>query len=241
MSSWLFDLGNTRLKYAALADDGGIGPLRAVAHDDAGHWLDGLPQGEVAYLASVVAQPLRVRLLLALATRFRRIEHAATLPRCGRLRIAYAQPRRLGVDRFLALLALAARSTAQPALVVGVGTALTIDLLDADGLHRGGRIAPSPALMRAALHAQVPALPPAGGDYREFGGDTGDALVSGCDGAALGLIERSLGQAAQLLGTPPQLHVHGGGAAALAPRLPAHRAEPALVLEGLAHWARASA
>src|SRR5690606_42114445 len=62
------------------------------------------------------------------------------------------------------------------ALVVGVGTALTIDWLDAHGRHRGGRIAPSPMLMRAALHARAVQLPAAGGSYAEFAGDTVDAL-----------------------------------------------------------------
>ena len=37
MSRWLFDLGNTRLKCASLADDGTIGNVHALAHD-AGGW-----------------------------------------------------------------------------------------------------------------------------------------------------------------------------------------------------------
>lgn len=240
MSTWLFDLGNTRLKMAELRDDGSLGDVIAVPHDDSDGWLAELPGREVACLASVVAAPLRARLLQALAARFHRIERATTLRRCGRLRIAYADPSRLGVDRFLALLALA-QAAQGPALVVGVGTALTVDLLDADGLHCGGRIAPSPALMRGALHAQVPALPGEGGDYVEFAADTTDALVSGCEGAAIALVERSLQQATCLLGGSPVLHVHGGGAQALASRLPPHQPAPALVLQGLAHWARATA
>src|SRR3546814_4802894 len=57
-------------------------------------------------------------------------------------------------------------------MVVGVGTALTVDWLDADGRHRGGRIAPSPTLMRDALHARAAQLPASGGRYVEFGDDT---------------------------------------------------------------------
>ena len=239
MSAWLFDLGNTRLKCAPLLDEG-VGPVRAIAHAGGGHALEALPQGEVAYLASVVPQALRTRVLQALARRFTRIERATTLAACGRLRIAYARPERLGVDRFLAMLALA-HAEAGAALVVGIGTGLTIDLVDGAGAHRGGRIAPSPMLMRQALHAQVPALPAEGGAYAEFARDTADALASGCEGAAVALIERSLAQATALLGAAPSLHVHGGGAGALAGRLPAHVAAPGLVLQGLAHWARASA
>jgi type III pantothenate kinase len=124
-------------------------------------------------------------------------------------------------------------------LIAGVGTALTIDLLDADGLHHGGRIGPSPRIMRQALHHAAAQLPAQGGSYREFASDTADALASGCEGAALGLIERSLRQAEQTLGQAPALLLHGGGADALAPHLPEALRAPSLVLEGLALWSRA--
>jgi len=112
-----------------------------------------------------------------------------------------------------------------------------LDLIDADGLHLGGRIAPSPTLMREVLHARAPQLPIEGGDYQEFASDTEDALASGCDGAALGLIERSLAAAQGRLGAAPRLLLHGGGAEALAARLPNATLVASLVLEGLAIWA----
>src|SRR3546814_5088288 len=96
-------------------------------------------------------------------------------------------------------------------MVVGVGTALTVDWLDADGRHRGGRIAPSPTLMRDALHARAAQLPASGGRYVEFGDDTDDALESGCTGAALALVERSLQVATTQAGATPTLLLHGGG------------------------------
>ena len=208
MSRWLFDLGNTRLKAAPLGPDGRPGPVLAIAHDgvDLAAELDRqLPASfDVATVASVAAEPLRVVLLQALAARCRRISLASTTHRWGDLRIAYAEPSRLGVDRFLAM--LGARATGTGAvLACGVGTALTIDLVDADSLHRGGRIAPSPTLMREALHQRVEVLPASGGAYREFADDTDDALASGCDGAAVALIERSLASATALLGAPPRL------------------------------------
>ena len=39
MTTWLLDLGNTRLKYAPLVADGQLGAVHAVAHDDAEAWL----------------------------------------------------------------------------------------------------------------------------------------------------------------------------------------------------------
>jgi len=79
-------------------------------------------------------------------------------------------------------------------------------------------------------------LPEAGGAYAEFADDTAPALASGCEGAAIALVERSLAQATTLLGAAPALRLHGGGAATLRPLLPAHDWVPDAVLRGLARW-----
>jgi len=232
---WLFDLGNTRLKFAPLRDD--IADVQALPHDTSA-WQRSLPRGDTAYLACVAAPEPRIELLDALSQRFRRIAIARTARRFAGLHIAYTDPSKLGVDRFLAM--LGARRIADGAvLVVGVGTALTIDLSDATGQHRGGRIAPSPTVMREALHLRAAQLPASGGDYMEFADDTEAALASGCEGAALALIERSLTHATRLLGQAPSLLLHGGGSDPLRTYLADARSEPALVLQGLAAWARA--
>jgi type III pantothenate kinase len=241
--AWLFDLGNSRLKCASLGDDGRPGPLHAIAHDGTAFepgWEARLPAHcEVAWVASVASPMLCVALFEALAARSRRIHRARALAAFAGVRIAYAEPSRLGVDRFLALLGAHARSDA-PSLVVGVGTALTIDLLD-HGRHLGGRIAPSPVLMREALHQRAPVLPSAGGVYAPFAADTADALASGCEGAAFALVAQSLEAAAAGAGRSPALLLHGGGAAPFRAHFPEAVDAPALVLEGLAQWARAAA
>jgi type III pantothenate kinase len=236
---WLFDLGNTRLKCAQWVQ-GRCGEVVAFAHGDADFAakLDALlPQrGGAAHLASVASPELTVELLDRLATRFARIDIARTQASCAGVRIAYADPSKLGVDRFLALLGAHKRGDA--ALVVGVGTALTIDLIDAGGQHHGGRIAPSPSLMREALNARAQVLPVEGGIRLDFASDTADALASGCEGAALALIADSLVAARERLGIAPALLLHGGGAPDLQPALPGSILVPSLVLQGLACWAR---
>jgi len=241
MSTWLFDLGNTRLKCASLASGGGIGEVFALPHGetDLAAALDAvLPAAgiDVAHVASVADPALRVALLTALAARSRRIELARTQPRFAGVQIAYPVPHRLGVDRFLALLAAHARARA-PVLVCGVGTALTLDLVDGDGTHVGGRIAPSPTLMREVLHARAAQLPEEGGDYGFFARDTDDALASGCLGAAIALVEQTLREARARVAAEPVLVLHGGGADALVPHLPTAIRHASLVLDGLAIWA----
>jgi type III pantothenate kinase len=246
MTTWLFDLGNSRLKCAPLQADGNVAVDRLVeiTHDGAALPGDGiarLPERfDVAVVASVANPILTTALLDTLTRRCTRMTRVRTQRACAGVRIAYLEPSRLGVDRFLALLATHARG-ADACLVVGVGTALTIDLLDADGRHHGGRIAPSPTLMRDALHARAPQLPASGGRYADFADDTIDALASGCEGAALALIADSRERALARLGIVPNILLHGGGSAALLPRVPGAIPAPALVLEGLARWVDALA
>jgi type III pantothenate kinase len=243
MSAWLFDLGNTRLKCAPLLG-GQVGDVIALPHregDLAAALEQALPARiDVAYVASVANEELRVGLLQALTARARRISLARTQNAFGDFRIAYAQPQKLGVDRFLAMLAVHARRHG-PAILCGVGTALTVDLLDGQGHHLGGRIAPSPTLMREVLHERAPHLPVQGGNYVAFACDTEDALASGCEGAALALIESSRDAAQRTLGVPARLIVHGGGGDELVARLPDAIRIPNLVLEGLAIWAAVDA
>lgn len=239
MSAWLLDLGNTRLKCAPLVD-GLPGEAIALPHAEGG--LDAalaaaLPaRFDVAYVASVAGEALRVELLDALTRRCARIELARTQAEFAGLRIAYATPARLGVDRFLAMLG-ARRHVDGDVLVCGVGTALTLDLVDAAGAHRGGRIAPSPQLMREALHARAAQLPEAGGALVDWATDTDDALASGCLGAALALVREARASAQAQLGRAPALLLHGGGADVFAGHLDDARLMPSLVLDGLAGWA----
>ena len=242
MSSWAFDLGNSRLKAAPLVD-GAIGDVRASDHD--GNTLSAMDLGGLpprigtAWIASVAPPGLTLALLDTLSARCQRVSMVRTQASMGGVRIAYREPAHLGVDRFLALLAAHARA-AGPWLVVGVGTALTIDLLGADGVHHGGRIAPSPTVMRASLHARAAHLPLQGGDYVDFAQDTADALASGSEGAAHALIADSVRTARKRLGIAPTVLLHGGGASALRPRLPGAVLARDLVLEGVACWVRAT-
>lgn len=238
--NWLIDLGNTRLKLAPLLPDGRSGDVRAFAHAQAAAVaLEGIEAGSIVFLASVAEAKIAQEVEQALDARSVRVRRVRTEAQCGRLRIAYPAPERLGVDRFLALLAASERPDG-PHLIVSVGSALTVDLLATDGRHVGGLIAATPSHMRRALAERFAALDVAAGDIVDFASDTADAVASGTRAMALGLIERCLRQAQARLGAPATLLVSGGGAtdlgdlSALQPVM-----APDLVIQGLAlHAAR---
>ena len=63
---------------------------------------------------------------------------------------AYSEPGALGIDRWAAIIA-AYHEYAGPVCVIDCGTAITIDVVDVDGLHRGGLIAPGIGMMKQCL------------------------------------------------------------------------------------------
>jgi len=244
-ANWLIDLGNTRLKWAR-SDAIASGDTHAIAHDGTmkarllAAAFAAIRPGDQAWIASVASPALTTAVEAALHRHGATVVRASTQPACAGVRIAYADPSRLGVDRFLALLAAHARGQGAW-LIVGVGTALTIDLLDADGVHHGGLIAASPTLMREALAQRAPHLPVDGGAVVDFASDTTDALASGAILSARALVARSLRAARRRLDATPALLIAGGGAQALCDgwRLRAERV-PDLVLRGLHVYAQAA-
>lgn len=243
-ANWLVDLGNTRLKWAS-ADALERGETHALAHEginagSLGAAFAAIRPGDHAWIASVASPASTAAVEAALNRCGATVARATTQPACAGVRIAYADPSRLGVDRFLALLAAHARGHGAW-LIVGVGTALTIDLLDADGAHHGGLIAPSPTLMREMLAQRAPHLPVDGGKVVDFASDTTDALASGAILSARALVAHSLRAARRRLDAAPTLLIAGGGAQALCDGWRMHvERVPDLVLRGLRVYAQAA-
>lgn len=156
---------------------------------------------------------------------------------CG-VRNGYDDPARLGVDRWSALVGARALH-AGPCLVVGVGTATTADVLDAEGVFQGGIILPGPDLMLRSLASGTAALPLAEGRYAALPRNTADAIVSGCLLAQAGAVERLY---ATVAAQPGALCLLTGGAAARVQPLLALpcRWVDNLVLEGVAVLGRAA-
>lgn len=75
---------------------------------------------------------------------------ARTPSQTGTLKNSYQEPRRMGVDRWLVMLAAQQRMTGR-FCVVDAGSALTLDVVADNGEHEGGFIIPGVALMENAL------------------------------------------------------------------------------------------
>ncbi len=138
------------------------------------------------------------------------------------------QPGKVGTDR-LAQASAAWRRVRGACAVVSLGTAITIDRVDARGRFTGGLIAPGLRLMARALHEHTALLPEVDPVRRRspLGRDTREALESGISFAASGLIREALrGFKGPVLGT-------GGDAPLFRDLFDA--VVPGLALEGVIH------
>lgn len=150
----------------------------------------------------------------------------------------YDHPSRLGADRWVALVGARQRVLAsgpvRPVLVVMVGTAVTIDALDADGTFIGGLILPGFGLMLRALEMGTAGLKVPTGEVVDFPTNTSDALMSGGAHALAGAVERMYRKLWARCGEAPALIMTGGAAVKLAPitGLPFETVDT-LIFEGL--------
>lgn len=239
----LIDLGNTRLKWA-LRSGTTLGSVTSLPHQGGQlppEFWAALPPVQTAVCASVGPESLTHALLAGLQTRGITVRWVSANPAgCG-VRNGYFQPERLGVDRWLALLG-ARQHTAGAVLVVSAGTALTLDLLDAQGQHQGGLIAPGLSLLRKTLHAKVPALPATPATLlgaTTLARATEPALANGALYCALGLIERVYADVC-VSHAPLTLLLHGGDADYLSTNLSIPwQLVPELVFWGLMCWTEA--
>ena len=235
----LADVGNSRIKWVS-CEQGEFQARGRAAHGEeswaelaARLWAE-LPRPARVVIVSVAGPEVRaalaawIRQTWAIEAEF----VVSTAAACG-IRNAYAEPERLGADRWVAMIAARALLGPQTCYVVDCGTAVTIDALAADGRHLGGVIVPGMRLMREALYRETRQIPPEAGEARLFGQSTRDcvwggalyAVASAIDGITDRMIA-SHGPGARLL--------TGGATGVVWPHLRGdYRLEPDLIFTGL--------
>ncbi len=229
MSFLALDVGNTRLKWA-LYDAGrtleqqGAAFLETIDELSEKDWRTlPAPQTMLGCIVAGDAVRRRVEEQLGLWSGDEDLPPRWVVPSAHEAGVSngYDHPNRLGADRWVALIGARGRVLAagppRPALVVMVGTAVTVDALDSDGHFLGGLILPGFGLMLRALEMGTAGLRVPTGEEVDFPTNTSDALMSGGASAIAGAIERQARRLRQRCGAEPALMMSGGAAAKLAP------------------------
>jgi type III pantothenate kinase len=159
------------------------------------------------------------------------------------LPIRVDEPSRVGIDRLVAALAAdRLRERDRAAIVVDLGTAITVDLVEPDGAFAGGAILPGIATSARALAEKTDALPQVDLEFlghppAALGKSTVPAIESGIYWGAIGSIRELATRLSAPFPTSPDLFITGGASRQVADLLKTDgtvRHVPNLVLSGIA-------
>ncbi|EQD71931.1 Bordetella pertussis Bvg accessory factor [mine drainage metagenome] len=241
----LIDFGNTRFKWQVRDPAGGIRARGAGGHAGGENLADlvvalgrEIRSREAVWIASVVEEALEQSLVREIAHWQQapsRIVWIRPEPIQAGVRSGYEDPACLGADRWAALIGAWQRHR-RACLILSLGTAITLDVLDDEGLHRGGLIAPGRTVLPRALAQATAHLPQVETPGRlSLGQNTQSAVANGFQFMIEGFIEAADAYISQTLVTDPVRIVTGGDAGILrSDLLERWRNEPDLVFDGLA-------
>ncbi|MDO8374734.1 type III pantothenate kinase [Polaromonas sp. YR568] len=135
----------------------------------------------------------------------------------------YDHPTRLGADRWVAMIGarhrLLGRGIRKPCVVVMVGTAVTVEAIDASGKFLGGIILPGHGIMLRALESGTAGLHVPTGEVKDFPTNTSDALTSGGTFAIAGAVQRMVENTTRHCGEAPECIMTGGAGWKMAPSM----------------------
>jgi len=260
----LFDVGNTRLKWAAVestqqpadrqkklwAYSGSISSASLASPEHKAELADyiakTLPKPD-AIGFTCVAGPDAINNLKSLFPQWSDVlwQQLTGDSQCVGLRTLYQDQSKLGADRWAAIIGARALSNTNT-LIVNAGTATTIDLLGANGVHYGGWILPGLELMQKSLAGNTAQLPLAvrEGNTDGFGLSTNHAIIGGCDAAQIGAIQYALTLAKEMHHPVERIWIDGGNAQILAKEMGKIKTQSScsietaegLVLRGIWAW-----
>ena len=236
------DIGNSRMKWGRCVG-GAVAEMVSLPLDDSGRWSEqaaawGLKPPMRWAVASVNPE---------VGTQFQEWatdtgDEVLLLSdyRAVPLHLAVDAPEQVGIDRLMNAFAAHCLAHPYPAIVIAVGTATTIDLVDEAGVFQGGVIFPGPRLMAESLHAHTAKLPLVDADALPAvvapGKNTNDAILAGIRAAIVGatiLLVTHYQESEE----SPWVFITGGAAGDLGrfqfPRCRGTRFVPALTLEGI--------
>jgi len=244
----LIDMGNTRIKWVWAVDGrideetfgrGGLDEFRRFTQSQAG-----ASPGRIL-LSTVAAEERTKAVMDACNSRWAvTVSRLVSSRQQAGIKNAYKQAEALGVDRWLAIVG-AAHSYGKPVVIWDLGTATTLDAVDAEGQHLGGYIFPGPATMLEALRCGTALMVPGdlSGALENFstgqdhgfrpGQTTTECIIQGVIATQVGALNQFLRHLSPQSGNP-KLVITGGAAQELLPGLNfKYIHDPLLVFRGM--------
>jgi type III pantothenate kinase len=216
------DIGNSRMKIGWCRDNAVVA-VSSLATDDPASWDCAIDLALDPPIRWAVASVHPERLGQFLAWAAARGDEVAVIDNVRQLplRVEVDEPDRVGIDRLLNAVSLARKlPPATAGIIIDVGTAVTVDLLDERHVFVGGAILPGPRLMFESLHRQTAKLPlidlhrvPS---HDPPGRNTRDAMTAGVMAAILGAADLLVREYAGGCRNPPWVVMTGGALGVLA-------------------------
>jgi type III pantothenate kinase len=228
------DIGNSRIKLWLVNE----GMVEAVfSHTDEQKilaWLRHHSDIHCIVVASVRSKQATEQLLLSISMPLYKVLFVSYDE--ALLTSAYANPQQLGIDRWLVTLAAKSiRPHAQPVIIVDAGTAMTIDVLSADGKHTGGYIVPGLNMQVSALgqHTHKVQVQDPQWSSLSIGQNTKECVSHGALAAMVALIKQTKNNLENEQSMPVLLYLTGGDAELIRPFISEATYIKELVLLGL--------
>jgi type III pantothenate kinase len=139
-SNLYIDIGNSAIKWRT-------SDSKVFSEDINNFSITALNQSKTAWLSVVAHSDIAQEIY----THFETINIIKPLKRFRNLTLSYDDPSMIGVDRFLAMLGAINHFPKKPLLVIDIGSAITFDMVDNNGLHHGGLIMPGIKALRGSF------------------------------------------------------------------------------------------
>jgi len=230
------DQGNSRTKVALFADDGRL--VKALVYKsftspDVERLFSLYPLSDSIVSSVVNIEPSLVNTLQRLSRRFVLFDHLTPVPIVN----DYESPETLGLDRLAAAVGAVSLCPDRDLLIIDAGSAITYDVVTADGHYQGGNIAPGLKMRFHILHQRTKKLPLVEADEQGliplFGRNTRDAILAGVV-RGIGFEVKGYIRTLTERGNEPVVFLTGGNAPFIRQQVQQPlRQEPNLVLIGL--------
>lgn len=232
------DIGNTQIKWAWLYQ-GELSPVEScrLTQLSQAQMFDSARELQAIYVANVAGATIMEEFEVACLKTWARIRPISIVAQeqiLG-LKNGYKQADSLGVDRWLAMIAVM-QMQLLPCCLISCGTAITVDYVDVQANHLGGYILPGSHLMSMALNQNTQGVRAEFSSRAawQLGKNTQDAVNWGIFRLILAFLIELNFYKVSAIEVDIQKVMTGGGAEVFLPYLPPQfQHEPHLVIKGL--------